>query len=151
MNIQIQKLRSADIDKFTDLIRVFENVFEMTNLTIPEKHYLIQLLESENFFVFVALSNNKVVGGLTAYTLQQYYAVSPLVFIYDIAIKAAAQRQGIGKQLISTLTNYCKDKGYEEMFVLADEVDEHAIEFYRSTKATEGRVVNFNYILNDTK
>jgi ribosomal protein S18 acetylase RimI-like enzyme len=151
MNIQIQKLGDTDIDRFTDLIRVFEEVFEMTNFTMPEQAYLMQLLVKEDFFVFVALLDNKVVGGLTAYTLQQYYSVSPLVFIYDIAIDAAVQRQGVGKRLISNLTNYCKDNGYEEMFVLADEVDEHAIEFYRSTGATEGRVVNFNYTLNNTK
>ena len=151
MDIQIQKLKHTDIDKFTDLIRVFEEVFEMTNFTIPAETYLMQLLSKEDFFVFVAMSDNNIVGGLTAYTLQQYYSVSPLVFLYDIAIKTKMQRQGVGKLLISNLTNYCKDRGYEEMFVLADEIDEHAIEFYRSTRATEGRVVNFNYILNDTK
>lgn len=151
MNIQIQKLTHTDIDKFIDLIRVFEEVFEMTNFTIPAETYLMQLLAKEDFFVFVAVLDNNVVGGLTAYTLQQYYSVSPIVFIYDIAIKTEVQRQGIGKRLISKVTNYFRDHGYEEMFVLADEIDEHAIEFYRSTGATEGRVVNFNYILNDTK
>ena len=151
MNIQIQKLKHTDIDKFTDLIRVFEEVFEMTNFTIPAETYLMQLLAKEDFFVFVALSDNKVVGGLTAYTLQQYYSVSPLVFIYNIAIKIEVQRQRVGKLLISNLASYCKDNGYEEMFVLADEVDDHAIEFYRSTGATEGRVVNFNYPLYDKR
>lgn len=149
MNIQVNKLDPKDIDKFTQLIRVFEEVFEMTNFTIPEEKYLIQILAKKDFFVFVALLDNKVVGGLTTYTLQQYYSVSPLVFIYDIAIKTELQRQGIGKLLISNLSNYCKDKGYEEMFVLADEVDNHAVEFYRSTGATEGRVVNFNYTLEN--
>jgi ribosomal protein S18 acetylase RimI-like enzyme len=149
MDIQIQKLNSSDIDKFTALIGLFEEVFEMTNFIIPEEEHLLQLLAKENFFVFVAVSNDKVVGGLTAYTLKQYYSIHPLVFIYDLAIKTEAQRQGIGKRLISNLADYCKDKGYEEMFVLADEVDDHAIEFYRSTGATEGRVVNFNYPLNE--
>ncbi len=148
MDIQVKKLGPNDIDKFTKLIRVFEEVFEMKNFAIPEEKHLIQLLEKEEFFVFVAMLGNKVVGGLTAYTLQQYYSVSPLIFIYDIAIKTEVQRQGVGKRLISTLSNYCKDNGYEEMFVLADEVDNHAIEFYRSTGAIEGRVVNFNYPLN---
>jgi aminoglycoside 3-N-acetyltransferase I len=45
------------------------------------------------------------------------------------------------------LKSYCKKNGYEEMFVLADDADDHAIEFYRSTGATEGRVVNFSYPL----
>jgi aminoglycoside 3-N-acetyltransferase I len=151
MDIQIQKLKHTDLDKFTALIRVFEEVFEMTNFTTPAATYLMQLLAKEDFLVFVAVLNNNIVGGLTAYTLQQYYTASPLVFIYDMAVKTKVQRQGIGKRLISTLANYCKDHGYEEMFVLADEIDEHAIEFYRATHATGKRVVHFNYLLNNTK
>jgi aminoglycoside 3-N-acetyltransferase I len=149
MDIQVKKLNPKDIDKFTDLIRVFEEVFEMKNFAIPEEKHLIQLLAKEDFFVFVAVLDSKVVGGLTTYILQQYYSVSPLVFIYDVAIKTEVKRQGVGKLLISNLSGYCKDNGYEEMFVLADEADNHAIEFYRSTGATEGRVVNFNYTLNN--
>jgi ribosomal protein S18 acetylase RimI-like enzyme len=149
MEIEIIKLSHKDIDKFAALICLFEEVFEMTDLTIPQEKHLQQLLAKEDFFVFVAVADSKVVGGLTAYSLQQYYSVLPLIFIYDLAVKTAIQRQGVGKLLISNLTNYCKDNGYEEMFVLADEVDDHAIEFYRSTGATEGRVVNFNYTLNE--
>ncbi len=147
MEIKIHKLSHKDVDKFTELIRLFEKVFEMTNFKIPGEKYLIQLIAKEDFIVFVAMSDNKIVGGLTAYTLQQYYSVTPLAFIYDIAVSSVAQRQGVGKLLISNLTKHCKENGFEEMFVLADEVDEHAIEFYRSTGATEERVRNFNYML----
>jgi len=148
MDIRVIKLNHNDIDKFIELIRVFEEVFEMKNFTIPDEKYLIKLLAKEDFFSFVAVLENKVVGGLTTYTLKQYYSIAPLVFIYDIAVKTEVQRQGVGKLLISSLSGYCKDNGYEEMFVLADEVDNHAIEFYRSTGATEERVVNFNYTLS---
>ena len=148
MDIRVIKLNHNDIDKFIELIRVFEEVFEMKNFTIPDEKYLIKLLAKEDFFSFVAVLENKVVGGLTTYTLKQYYSIAPLVFIYDIAVKTEVQRQGVGKLLISGLSGYCKDNGYEEMFVLADEVDNHAIEFYRSTGATEERVVNFNYTLS---
>ena len=54
---------------------------------MPDEIYLQQLLEKEDFFVFVALLNNKVVGGLTSYIMQQYYSQSPLVYIYDLAGK----------------------------------------------------------------
>ena len=148
MDIRVIKLNHNDIDKFIELIRVFEEVFEMKNLTIPDEKYLIKLLAKEDFFSFVAVLEDKVVGGLTTYTLKQYYSIAPLVFIYDIAVKTEVQRQGVGKLLISSLSGYCKDNGYEEMFVLADEIDNHAIEFYRSTGATEERVVNFNYTLS---
>lgn len=147
MSITIKKLDNKDIDKFKELIRVFEDVFEMESFQLPDDHYLQQLLENESFFVFVALLDDKVVGGLTSYTLQQYYSTLPLVYIYDLAVKTEFQRQGIGKMLISSITNYCKGIDIEEVFVQADEEDGNAIEFYHATGATAEKVVHFYYPL----
>lgn len=147
MNIKIEKLNPTDLDKFTQLIRLFEAVFEMENFNMPPEKYLQQVLAKADFIVFVAVLDNRVVGGLTAYILHQYYAVSPLVYLYDLAVETALQRKGIGKSLISNLTNYCKDMGFEEVFVQADKVDHQAVQFYRSTGAREEQVVHFNYSL----
>jgi len=100
--------------------------------------------------VFVALLDNKVVGGLTSYIMQQYYSTSPLVYIYDLAVKTELQRQGIGKMLIEGNNSYCKNIGAEAVMVQADEVDDYAIEFYRSTGATGIKVIHFDYMLKDT-
>src|SRR5581483_8357999 len=97
MNVEIKKLGAEDILQFQELIRVFEVVFEMKNFNMPDKIYLEQLLGKESFFVFVASIDNNIVGGLTSYTLQQYYSKSLLVYIYDLAVKNEFQRQGIGK------------------------------------------------------
>ncbi len=149
--IEIQKLGHQDIDKFIELIRVFEIVFEMKDFKMPNKNYLQRLLQNDSLFVFVALSEGKVVGGLTSYTLQQYYSILPLVYIYDLAVITPLQRQGIGKLLITNITQYCKEIGMEEVFVQADLVDEHAVDFYRSTGATAEKVIHFYYPLNETK
>ena len=147
MRVEVKKLITRDIGKFMELIRVFENVFEMKNFGMPAESYLQQLLAKDSFFVFVALSDDKVVGGLTSYTLQQYYSTSPLAYIYDLAVTREFQRQGIGKMLIAGVTNYCKEIGIEEVFVQADEGDIHAIEFYHSTGATAEKVFHFYYSL----
>ncbi|MDQ4141666.1 MAG: GNAT family N-acetyltransferase, partial [Bacteroidota bacterium] len=123
MEVEIKKLNSQDLDTFIELIRVFEEVFEMKNFILPDVKHLQQLLAKDSFFVFVALVNNKVVGGLTTYTLQQYYSILPLVYIYDLAVLTNYQRQGIGKMLIASLNVYCKEIGVQEVFVQADEVD----------------------------
>ncbi|WPP50695.1 GNAT family N-acetyltransferase [Catalinimonas niigatensis] len=148
LSIEIKKLETHDIDQFIALIRVFEDVFEMKAFLMPERHYLQQLLAKDDFFVFVALSEGNVLGGLTSYTLQQYYSTSPLVYIYDLAVQTDFQRKGIGKKLISAITKYCKEMDMEEVFVQADEVDDYALDFYRSTGATSEKVVHFYYPLN---
>jgi ribosomal protein S18 acetylase RimI-like enzyme len=106
--IKIVKLTADDIDKFIELIKLFEDVFAMENFEMPDTERLEQLLAKSDFFVFVALENNEVVGGLTAYTLLQYYSKLPLVYIYDLAVKTTHQRRGIGKLLISTFNSYCR-------------------------------------------
>ena len=148
MHIEIKKLGSRDIDLFQSLISVFEDVFEMKSFIMPSKEYLQQLLQKDSFFVFVALLEGKVVGGLTAYLLQQYYSQSTLVYIYDLAVKSELQRKGIGKMLISGITNHCKEKGIAEVFVQADEADDYALDFYRSTGGIAQKVVHFVYPLN---
>ena len=148
MDLEIKKLGRQDLDKFVALIQVFEDVFEMKMFRMPSKDYLKSVLEKEGFFVFVALLNNQVLGGLTAYTIHQYYAEKPLVYIYDLAVKREFQRQGIGKKLIQSTTDYCKANGMEEVFVQADVEDDYAIEFYQSTGGTPEKVIHFSYPLN---
>jgi len=123
MNIQIEKLNHNDIHKFTALIRVFENVFEMKNFKMPDEIYLQQLLEKDDFF-FVALLENKVIAGLTSYIMHHYYSKLPLVYIFDLAVSTEFQRQGIGKMLITGNNIYCKSIGIEAVMVQADEVDD---------------------------
>lgn len=147
MNIQIVKLQQADIDKFTELIHVFEHVFEMEDFILPELIHLQYVLNKPDFIAIVAMDGAAVVGGLTAYTVEQYYSHKPLAFIYDIAIKPEYQRKGIGKKLITAVADHCKQNAIEQMFVLAEQDDTQALEFYRSTKASESKVINFDYYL----
>ncbi len=149
MDITIEKLNPNDINKFTELIRVFEEVFEMKDFKMPDETYLQQLLKKEDFFVFVALLNNKVVGGLTSYIMQQYYSTSPLVYIFDLAVKREYQFKGIGKKLIAGNNTYCKEIGAEAVMVQADEADDYAIKFYNSTGAKAEKVIHFDYLLNN--
>ena len=147
MDIEVKKLTPNGLNAFKQLIRLFEDVFEMENFIIPDDNHLQQLLGNEAFIVFVAMHENIVIGGLTAYMLQQYYSTKPLVYVYDLAVKSVFQRQGVGKKLMSGITGYCRDAGMEEVFVQADEIDQHAIDFYRSTGATSEKVVHFYYPL----
>jgi ribosomal protein S18 acetylase RimI-like enzyme len=146
--IAYQKLETKDYNFFVELIYLFEDVFEMKNFTIPKEEHLKKLLTKESFFIFVALLANKVIGGLTAYTLDQYYSTKPLVYIFDLAVKREFQRRGIGKNLISAINTYCKELGVEEVFVQADLVDDYALDFYRSTGGIQEDVVHFSYPLN---
>lgn len=48
-DLEIKKLSASDLDQFIELIRVFEDVFEMKNFQIPNSNYLQTLLERDDF------------------------------------------------------------------------------------------------------
>lgn len=146
MNVEIQLLPSSDMDGFKELISVFASVFEMGTFKVPNDDHLKTILNSDRFFVVVARSNTKVIGGLTVYILDQYYSVKPLAYLYDLAVLPEFQRSGIGKNLVEFTKSHCIRKGFEELFVQADKVDDYALDFYRTTKPTnEEDVIHFYY------
>lgn len=147
MRIEIQKLSPYQLNEFIDLLDIFEDVFEMKNFESPHKEHLQELLAKDDFFVFVAVSEGEIIGGLTAYSLTQYYSEDPLVYIYDIAVLKKYQRKGIGKKLILGIKDYCTEIGVEEIFVQAEDADEHALDFYKSTGALSTKVTHFYYPL----
>ena len=143
--IQIKHLEKEDVSIFQKLIRLFQEVFEYSKPVIIEDLYLKTLLSKPDFIVYAAFHGNEIVGGLTAYVLPSYYAATSEIFIYDIAVKAAHQRTGIGKRLLKSLQEYCKEKGIQEIFVAANKEDLHALDFYRSTGGKAEKVVHFTY------
>ncbi len=150
--VTVIKLGDKDSDRFIKVIRIFEQVFDMENLVLPGTVHLRDLLKSDYFFVFAAMSGDKVIGGLTGYILEQYYSVKPLAYIFDLAVDAEYRRQGVGGKLMAEVRQYFTKKGFEEVFVQADMIDDDAVNFYRSTGPTnEEDVIHFYYTLNEAK
>ncbi len=151
MDTEILKLAHNDLENFSDLIRIFEEIFEWEDFSFPQNPHLQRVLQNPNFIVFVAKTDNKIVGGLTAYVLDRYDAEKPSAYIYDIAVVKNLQRHGIGKLLISNLNDYCQKNGFSEVFVQAETEDMEAVKFYKTTPiSSELDVKHFTYSL-DTK
>ena len=147
MKIEYKKLEIGDLRCLTELIKVYEEVFEMEDFTLPAAQYLQSLLEKETVIFYVAMIDKRVVGGLTAHVLASTYFSSSEVYIYDLAVQTEFQRKGIGRQLINSLKEYCANLHLKEVFVQADLEDRHAIDFYRATGGIAESVVHFSYAL----
>jgi len=141
---EIRKLTREDIFSFEALLHLFNIAFEEERALGSNAH-LSTLLSDEHFIAMAAFSENKVIGGLTAYKLPMYYSDGSEIFLYDMAVHPDHQRKGIGKQLLDFLKEYCIQHGISVFFVLAHEEDEHALEFYRSTGGQREHVANFLY------
>lgn len=147
METEYKKLEIGDLGYLTELIKLYEEVFEMEDFTLPDAQYLQSLLEKEAVIFYVAIIDNKVVGGLTAHILPSTYFPSSEVYIYDLAVQTEFQRRGIGRQLINSLKEYCSSLRLKEVFVQADLEDQHALDFYQATGGIAESVVHFSYEL----
>ncbi len=144
MDVKIAYLTHTDIDPFTDLINVFKKEFEWSS--VPTKTHLQKVLNNPTFLVFVARLNNKLVGGLTVHILDSCETEKPSAYIYDLAVLAEYQRQGIGKSLIMAVNDYCRQHEFGEVFVQAETDDEQAVNFYRTTDiSSELQATHFTY------
>ncbi|MCA1624882.1 MAG: GNAT family N-acetyltransferase [Acidobacteria bacterium] len=100
MKIEYKKLEIGDLGCLTELVKLYEQVFEMEDFALPAAQYLQSLLEKETVIFYVAMIDKKVVGGLTAHVLPSTYFPSSEVYIYDLAVETKFQRKGIGRRLI---------------------------------------------------
>jgi aminoglycoside 3-N-acetyltransferase I len=143
--LKVKLLKKKDLVVAQQLFLLFQEVFEEDNQDIAPAPYLEKLLKRTGFISFAAIYKKQVIGGLTAYELPMYYAECSEIFIYDIAVKPRFQKKGVGKALLKAMNDYALQRNINVMFVDASEDDVHAIDFYRSTGASEEKVVMFSY------
>ena len=147
MKVEIYQLAQHDTRSFTKLLTLFAEVFEMERFTPPTEEHLEDLLSKETFFAFTASVSDQIVGGVTCYMLDQYYNTSPYMYIFDLAVHPRYQRLGFGRRLLQAVIERGKSLGAEEVFVQADDIDIHALEFYRASGGLAEKVTHFTYSL----
>lgn len=146
MQAIVQQLEKNDLEAFRSLIQIYVDLFGMEDYQPIADSNLLNSLQQTNFEVFVATINNKMVGGLTIYILQPYYSAKGIAYIYDLGVAEQFQRMEIGKELLNHLKIFCATNNLEELYVQAEAIDRHAINFYRGTNpSSEMEVVHFNY------
>jgi len=143
--IEIKRLGPSDVALAQKLFWLMQQVFKVENPDTITEAYVVKILANTTFVVFAALYNSEPVGGITGDELPMYNAETAEMYIYDIAIKPEFQRMGIGKKLIAAAKRHCSKNNIKTLYVQADAEDKHALDFYRSTGASESKVVHFTY------
>jgi aminoglycoside 3-N-acetyltransferase I len=146
MESSLLLLNNSDFILFGELLTVFKEAFRMEDFKVPSRWHLEKILSTPGFISIVSIKDKKIMGGLTAYTLPQYYSEKPIAYLYDLAVKPEFQKQGIGTALFEGLVRYCKKRGYRELFVQAHRVDDLAVKLYRSLNPTrEDDMLHFTF------
>ncbi len=150
-SINVKKLNHNEVPDFRRLVEIFKDVFEIHE-PISNNEHLSKLLTNPDFLAFVVKEKQKIIGGLTIYVLHSYYGTKPIAYIYDVGITPEFQGKGLGKLLIAEVCKYCKDSGFENVYVEAESDDIDAVSFYRKTKySSEMKAVQFTYVFDKKK
>ncbi len=107
--------------------------------------YVRRLLQREDFWAVAAIESGTVVGGITAHALPMTRDQSTELFIYDLAVRADRQRQGVGRALVRELLELAAAVGIKTSFVPAEDEDTHALEFYRAIGGAASPVTFFTF------
>jgi aminoglycoside 3-N-acetyltransferase I len=142
--LHVTRLRSGDTVSARVMFAMMAAVFGEDSEPLGD-HYLTELLGRESFWAYAAFAGTSIVGGLTAHTLPMTRSPSSEVFIYDLAVRPDHQRMGVGSRLLRELCTATARAGIRDVFVPADEADEHAIDFYRALGGVPSPVTFFTF------
>jgi len=143
-NLRTVRLTPADIEMARRLFLLMAEVFEEPTEPLGDS-YIEQLLNRPEFWAMAAVVEDQLVGGVTAHAIPMTTSESSELFVYDIAVRADVQRQGIGRALMTALRAATTAEGIGDMFVPADNEDTHALDFYRGLGGVPTPVTFFTF------
>jgi aminoglycoside 3-N-acetyltransferase I len=131
--VEVRVLKAGDVPLMRGMLSMFGTAFEDAATYTgkqPDDAYLAALLSKPDFIAIAALSEGKVVGGLTAYVLTKFEQARSETYIYDLAVEGSYRRQGIATTMIREVQKVSRAKGAYVVFVQADYEDEPAVALY---------------------
>jgi aminoglycoside 3-N-acetyltransferase I len=142
--IEIRQLGHEDRQLARATFVLMAEVFAETCVDLSDA-YIDRLLARSDFWVFAAVDGARPAGGLTAHILPMTIFEGSEVFIYDIAVAPDHQRRGIGRGLLEAVRSTARNAGIATVFVLADDEDSGALDFYRATSGAPSNVTLFEF------
>ena len=139
--MQYVRLRSGDRDLARAVFATMAAIFGEELQTLSD-NYVDRLLARDDFLTIAALAGDRVAGGLTAYVVPLTRSQASEFFIYDVAVRSEDRRKGVGRRLVAALRDIARAKGHG-IFVLADNGDVEALNFYRSLGGVSSPVTLF--------
>lgn len=144
MDFEIKLLQINDLSLLKQLLLLWLEEEEAPQ-PLPTDEYLSQLLFKTSFCAIVAIDQNLVVGGLTAFEIPLYFEEGNEMFLYEIGVQANYRKKGVGKLLIQKLQEICTNKGIKTMYVGTEFDNLPAHKLYHRTGGKLEEIAWFTY------
>ena len=146
MSFTIKKLTPTDLHLAKSIIAVWQ-VENGIDAPMPDDEYLADLLAKDSFHFYVAMQDELIIGGLTAYEMPMYTEQVTEMFLYEIDVVESYQRQGVATMLIDALKQTCLSKRIKTIYVGTESNNEPAKKLYKATGGAFEEIAWFVYEL----
>lgn len=143
MTIEIRRIHNDELDLAEALTRIAAQVFEEGEGS--DQARMAALLGDSRFWLFGGFDRGRPVAMLSAHVLPMTRCRGSELMIYDLAVLPSHQRQGIGRRLLMATLQSARAAGMIATFVMTDNEDQDAIDFYRAQSGTAQAVTVFNF------
>lgn len=116
--------RSAFTEYYDSSIRAKDEAILHTLLSLfrhkeqAETHRLRSLLERPDFIIFAAFFRNQPIAWVNAYVFPRF--IQDECFLYEIDVLMQYQRHGVATALMNELQAWCRSRGIDEIFAIAE-------------------------------
>lgn len=122
----LKRLNEADIELVAKMVLEFKE----TDINIEKT---LDYLENRDNYLIGFIEDEKVVGFISAYSIQRYDGKGNMMYIHEVDIHENYRLKGIGSALINELKLVCKKESYMKMFVITNKSNTGAVSLYKST------------------
>lgn len=92
-------------------------------------------LKDEVNHLYVAKEGDDVIGYLLAYELQRPYGSAKMMLLYEVLVRSAYRRKGVGTLLVEAAKRHCVRDGFVEMFLIVSRGNEAAVSLFEKAGA----------------
>jgi len=147
--VTVRRIGPGDLAGFRAMNAVFAAGFEEPEhyaAAPPADAWAARWLANPDHVALLADMGGTPVGALAGYVLPKFEQARSEIYIYDLAVIAAARRRGVASALIAQLRVIAREIGAWTIFVQADIIpeDEPARALYRKLASEEITALHFD-------
>lgn len=101
----------------------------------PDLWALRAYLSDDRNTLLFAFDGGDALGFLRGTELGQLRTRRKQMFLYEIGVDENHRRHGVGRALITSLLQDCRERDFDEVFVFTDPTNQAAVGLFRSTGA----------------
>ncbi|QVK17670.1 GNAT family N-acetyltransferase [Mycoplasmatota bacterium] len=121
----IYKLNKDDIQIANDVSKIFHC------LESDEKK-IIQFLSNDKNHLIIYYVEDKIAGFVLGYELQRFDGKNNMMYMHEIEVLPDYRKKGIGKKLMDSLKEICKNRNVFRIFLITEKSNLPAVALYET-------------------